>query len=107
MQSIDSEAADPAPHPVATIIGDIALPLVIAAPNERDNPIVFTNDALGQLSGYPNEETTSRNCRFLQGPETDRAEVRRISRALGDGQPVRFMSATRRIGTASPLRRAR
>lgn len=88
MPSIDSEAEDRTPHPFATIIGDIALPLVITDPNVHDNPIIFANDAFAQLSAYPNEETTGRNCRFLQGPDTDRADVRRISLALAEAQPI-------------------
>ena len=47
-------------------------------PNQDDNPIVAINSAFTRLTGYEEEEIVGRNCRFLQGPETDPAEVQRI-----------------------------
>lgn len=56
--------------------------MVITDPNLPDNPIVFANDAFLDLTGYPREEVNGRNCRFLQGPESDPATVREIGAAL-------------------------
>ncbi len=56
--------------------------MVITDPHQVDNPIVFVNDAFLQLTGYTREEVIGRNCRFLQGPETDRDAVARIRVAL-------------------------
>ena len=47
-------------------------------PNQDDNPIVAINSAFTRLTGYAEEEIIGHNCRFLQGPETDPAEVQRI-----------------------------
>lgn len=45
-------------------------------PNANDYPIVYTSPGFMQLTGYSREETIGRNCRFLQGPDTDMSEVR-------------------------------
>src|SRR4051812_49852696 len=60
--------------------------MAITDPRQPDNPIVFVNDAFLNLTGYPREEVLGRNCRFLQGPDTDRGEVARIGQALAAGQ---------------------
>jgi PAS domain S-box-containing protein len=61
------------------------MPMVITDPNQPDNPIVFCNVAFQRLTGYDREEIIRRNCRFLQGRETDRADVARIRAAIEAG----------------------
>lgn len=51
-------------------------------PNQEDVPIVFANKAFQQLSGYDEHEIVGRNCRFMQGPETDRAAVAMVRSAI-------------------------
>jgi PAS domain S-box-containing protein len=51
-------------------------------PNLPDDPIVFCNEAFEHLTGYDSDEILGRNCRFLQGPETDREQVARIRAAI-------------------------
>lgn len=51
-------------------------------PHAENHPIVFANRAFRELTGYSKEEIVGRNCRFLQGPETDRSKVALIRRAL-------------------------
>ncbi|HEX8374226.1 MAG TPA: PAS domain-containing protein, partial [Geminicoccaceae bacterium] len=51
-------------------------------------PIVFANDAFGRITGYAREEILGRNCRFLQGAGTDRAEIARLRAAIDAGQPA-------------------
>ena len=64
------------------------MPMVVTDPNRPDNPIVFANGAFCDLTGYTCEEALGRNCRFLQGPRTDRATVRQIGEALAGRRPV-------------------
>jgi len=56
--------------------------ILIAGPPEHDNPIIYANPAFYQLTGYTPEETLGHNCRFLQGPDTDRDVVAKIRTSL-------------------------
>ena len=56
----------------------------LSDPRAKDMPIVFANRAFRELTGYSDDEIFGRNCRFLQGPETDRDAVRTIARAIED-----------------------
>lgn len=62
--------------------------MVIADARAPDVPIVFANQAFADLTGYAIHEALGRNCRFLQGPDTDRAEVARLRAALDAGRPI-------------------
>jgi len=55
---------------------------VITDPSLEDNPIVFVNDAFTRVTGYARDEILGRNCRFLQGAETDPKAVAEVRRAL-------------------------
>ncbi len=52
-------------------------------------PIVRVNPAFLALTGYAEHEVLGRNCRFLQGPDTDPATVAHIRTQLRQGKPVR------------------
>ncbi|WP_445005955.1 EAL domain-containing protein [Halomonas mongoliensis] len=56
--------------------------VVMAEAVGPDYSIVYANRAFCTLSGYPLEEVLGRNCRFLQGPDTDPVEVARIRAAV-------------------------
>jgi two-component system, cell cycle sensor histidine kinase and response regulator CckA len=62
------------------IITDVRLP---------DNPIIYCNPAFERITGYEAGGVLGRNCRFLQGQETDRAVVERIRVAIKRGRPVK------------------
>ena len=51
------------------------MPMILTDPSLPDNPIVFANKAFLDLTGYEEDEILGRNCRFLQGAQTDRAAV--------------------------------
>jgi PAS domain S-box-containing protein len=53
-----------------------------------DNPLVYVNDAFLELTGYDRSEAIGRNCRFLQGEETDQATVEEMRRAIEAAEPV-------------------
>lgn len=56
--------------------------VTIVDPNRRDSPIVYANRAFTELTGFPLEDVVGRNCRFLQGPETDLDAVERVREAI-------------------------
>ena len=56
--------------------------IAISDAHEPDQPLVYVNQAFERLTGYSREESVGRNCRFLQGPDTDPAIVQRIREGL-------------------------
>ena len=74
--------------PFAAAVRATRMPMLITDPSRPDNPIVFVNDAFSKLTGYARAEILGRNCRFLQGPETDRADVARIRDAIERRVPI-------------------
>ncbi len=64
-----------------------ALPVGVVLVDARaaDLPIVFANAAFSALTGYPASTVMGRNCRFLQGPDTDPVAVGTLRRALAAG----------------------
>ncbi len=64
------------------------MPMLITDPRQDDNPIVFANGAFTDLTGYSEEQILGRNCRFLQGPDTDRATVAELRRAVDEERAV-------------------
>ena len=40
-------------------------------------PLVFANQGFTEITGYTVDETVGKNCRFLQGPETEPEVVRK------------------------------
>jgi PAS domain S-box-containing protein/diguanylate cyclase (GGDEF)-like protein len=63
--------------------------ILITDPSEVDNPIVFANPAFTEMTGYSAQDSVGRNCRFLQGPDTDQVIVSEIRDALAQGHGIR------------------
>jgi PAS domain S-box-containing protein len=64
------------------------MPMVVTDPRQPDNPIVFANGAFLDLTGYQQEDVLGRNCRFLQGPQTDRPTVDEVRNAIAEERAV-------------------
>ncbi|KAG7671346.1 hypothetical protein Ndes2526B_g02155 [Nannochloris sp. 'desiccata'] len=73
---------------LATTVERIQSNFVIADPTLPDCPIVFASDPFLHLSGYRREEVLGRNCRFLQGPDTDRNTVTGLRAAIKEGREI-------------------
>ena len=56
--------------------------ITFADPNRPDMPLVYVNEAFQTQTGYSADEALGRNCRFLQGAETQPASVGQIREAL-------------------------
>ena len=76
--------------PFAAAIRATRMPMVITNPRLPDNPIVFANEAFQKLTGYGREEIIGRNCRFLQGAETDRQAIATVREAIASNIPVQL-----------------
>ena len=87
--------------PFVAVVRATRMPMIITNPRLPDNPTVFINDAFCRMSGYAREEILGRNCRFLQGPETDRAAVQQIKDAVRAVRPLQLdIRNHRRDGSA-------
>ncbi len=64
------------------------MPMVVTDPHRPDNPIIFCNEAFSFLTGYSQDEILGYNCRFLQGPETDRTVVDEIRAAIAKREEI-------------------
>lgn len=56
--------------------------IFIAEKVSRDAPILYINKGFLNLTGYNKEEVLTRDCRFLQGPGTDKETVREMRDCL-------------------------
>ena len=64
------------------------LGVVITDATQEDNPIVYMNEGFEDLTGYDEEEVLGRNCRFLQGEDTDPDTVAAIREAIDAGESI-------------------
>jgi PAS domain S-box-containing protein len=64
------------------------MPMLVTDAHHPDNPILFANKAFLSLTGYSKEEVEGRNPRFLQGPETDPAAVKKVGEAIREGREI-------------------
>lgn len=61
---------------------------IITDPSLTDNPIVFASDGFLETTGYERDQVLGRNCRFLQGTDTNKESVDEVRKALSNGQDV-------------------
>lgn len=66
----------------------VSMAVVIADARAEDHPIVYVNSTFERVTGYDRSAVVGRNCRFLQGSETDKTDVDRVRHALGAGQDI-------------------
>lgn len=73
---------------LATTLERIEKNFVISDPRLPDCPIIFASDSFLELTEYSREEILGRNCRFLQGPETDQETVQKIRDAIREQRDI-------------------
>ncbi|WP_285165116.1 PAS domain S-box protein [Shewanella goraebulensis] len=59
------------------VVVDIQLP---------GQPIIFINKAFSTITGFSAEEVLGKNCRFLQGPNTEKDLIKHLSHAIHKGK---------------------
>ncbi|KAK5167981.1 uncharacterized protein LTR77_006548 [Saxophila tyrrhenica] len=70
------------------LIPNLAEVYCITDPALPDNPIVYASDEFYNTTQYGRDYVIGRNCRFLQGPRTSEATVRRMAEALSAGEEL-------------------
>ena len=60
----------------------------VCDPTLPDCPIVYASDGFLKMTGYSASEVLNRNCRFLQGKDTNRDDVKKISEAVKAGERI-------------------
>jgi PAS domain S-box-containing protein len=78
------------------------MPMMVSDPRQIDNPVVLANQAFLDLTGFTADEVIGRNCRFLQGPDTEESAIAtlRDALALGDDHVEIEMLNYRQDGSA-------
>jgi PAS domain S-box-containing protein len=56
--------------------------VVISDPSLPDNPMIYVSDEFEAQTGYAPAEAVGRNCRFLQGPDTNPHAIEAIRQGL-------------------------
>jgi PAS domain S-box-containing protein len=74
--------------PFAAAMRATRMPMVITDPRQFDNPIIFANESFQRLTGYDRAEIIGRNCRFLQGADTDTDAVARLRQSIAEAAPI-------------------
>jgi diguanylate cyclase (GGDEF)-like protein/PAS domain S-box-containing protein len=87
-QSAAQRVVEEATPLLQRLLTTVTIGVVIADMRATDTPLVYVNPAFERLSGYSAQETIGRNCRFLQGPDTDPGAVAEIREALIEGTAV-------------------
>lgn len=67
---------------------DLPFSLVVADAQLPDIPLIYVNAAFERVTGYHREAVLGRNCRFLQGKNTDEADRLTIRKAIELGKEV-------------------
>ncbi|RYG65188.1 PAS domain-containing protein [bacterium] len=67
---------------LAVAVSTLSSGVIITDATIPDDPIIYANDGFCSLTGYAPAEILGRNCRFLQGPDTDPVAVQEMREAI-------------------------
>ena len=84
----DVSKQEPSTDEIVHAIDEAPIGITLADPSLPDEPLVYVNEAFERVTGYPTDYVRGRNCRFLQGPDTDPATVAEMRQAIEREEPV-------------------
>ncbi|PTQ77494.1 PAS domain S-box-containing protein [Nitrosospira multiformis] len=76
------------PRTLCAILDSCVNGVTLADPDLEDLPLVYANNAFAVMTGYTQEETIGKNCRFLQGTDQKQEEKGLIRNAIKNAQPI-------------------
>jgi len=62
--------------------------ITVSEAGTGDNPLIYINEQFEEVTGYTEEEALGRDCRFLQGEDTDPEPVRKMREAIESEETV-------------------
>ncbi len=96
LPTIEDGARLPSAEMLVAVVEAAGVGILIADPTLPDTPLVYCNRAFLDMTGYTANEVMGRNCRFLQGPDTDPATIAEIRAALVEVRPTTVEILNRR-----------
>ncbi|AGB36352.1 bacterio-opsin activator domain-containing protein [Natronococcus occultus] len=69
-------------------INEAPVGITISDPSREDNPLVYINEAYEEITGYDYEDVVGRNCRLLQGEDSDPDAVAEMRAGIEEERPV-------------------
>ncbi|WP_298376008.1 ATP-binding protein [Azospirillum sp.] len=88
LPTIEDGAPLPPADMLVAVVEATGAGIVIADATRPDTPLVYCNRAFLEMTGYEAKEVVGRNCRFLQGPDTDPATIAEIRAAIAEARPA-------------------
>jgi len=76
------------PKILAEILDSCVNGVTLADPDQEDMPLVYANKAFENMTGYTQEDSIGKNCRFLQGAEHDQEGVKQLREAIKKKESV-------------------
>ncbi|SDH21745.1 MULTISPECIES: PAS domain-containing protein [unclassified Nitrosomonas] len=76
------------PQVLSKILDSCVNGVTLADPDLEDLPLVYVNKAFEKITGYTQQETIGKNCRFLQGTDRDQKERYQLREAIMNKQPI-------------------
>lgn len=69
----------------------------VADATKPDQPLTYVNSAFCRITGYEIDETIGKNCRFLQGKDTEKAPIKDLRESIGraEERQVEFINYTK------------
>ncbi|WP_266079925.1 bacterio-opsin activator domain-containing protein [Haladaptatus caseinilyticus] len=69
-------------------INEAPIGITIADAESDDEPLIYINEAFEELTGYDSANVIGRNCRFLQGEQSDPGSIAKMRAAIDAEEPV-------------------
>lgn len=76
------------PRVLTQILDTCVNGVTLSDPDLEDSPLVYSNKAFEDMTGYAHDEVVGRNCRFLQGPDRNQPELDKLRAAIKKGEPI-------------------
>jgi PAS domain S-box-containing protein len=76
------------PHVLTQILDSCVNGVTLSDPDLEDSPLVYSNKAFEDMTGYAHDEVVGRNCRFLQGADRNQPQLDKLRTAIKNKEPV-------------------